>query len=89
MVSRKSSELPPGPHEREAARTFSWPHEVALDPALSAEEKRTILTAWASETNAVESMPALRRLPGTPCPVTYSSITTAQLQVERMVQQGG
>ncbi|MGD0192623.1 MAG: hypothetical protein ABSD74_17940 [Rhizomicrobium sp.] len=69
--------------QRRVARSFSWPHQVALDPALGQCEKRAILSAWASDANAVESMPALRHMPGTPSPVTYSSIVDARLLLER------
>ena len=51
-------------------RSFSFPHELVNDPSLSYGEKQTILSEWASDACAVDSFPLLRRLPGTPFPVT-------------------
>ena len=42
---------------------FSHPNDVIKDPHLSAQEKRAILSSWASDANAVESHPTLRRAP--------------------------
>jgi len=64
--------------------SWSYPHQVVNDPALKLEEKRTILSAWASDAHAVESLPVLRRLPGTPFPVTFSSIMDAMARLDRM-----
>ena len=64
--------------------SFSYPHEVVTDPNMDQEEKRAILAAWASDEHAVDSMPTLRHLPGTPFPVTFSSIMDARLQFDRM-----
>jgi hypothetical protein len=36
--------------------------EVLNDPALSTEEKRSLLANWASDAHAVEDAPSLRRL---------------------------
>ena len=67
---------------------FRYPHEVICDPTLSEEEKRSVLSSWASDMHAVESFPALRHLPGTPIPVTYSSIMDARLQLDRLTAFG-
>ena len=64
-------------------RGFSFPHEVACDPDLDLDEKRAILAAWASDMHAVASMPMLRYLPGTPAPVTFSSIMEARAHLDR------
>jgi len=50
---------------------------------MSADEKRAVLAAWASDEHAVESFPTLRHLSGTPLPVTFSSIMEARLQLDR------
>src|ERR1700761_2057429 len=71
----------------ERSRPFSrirYPHQVVSDPNLDANEKRAILSAWASDRCAVESLPALRHLPGTPFPVTFSSIMDARAQLDRL-----
>ncbi len=64
-------------------RTFRYPHEVVLNAQLGPAEKRAILATWASDVNAVDSWPALRHLPGTPFPVTFSSIMDALSQLDR------
>ena len=64
---------------------FDYPHQVVKDPTLDVEEKRAILSAWASDRNAVESLPTLRHLPGTAFPVTFSSIMDARSQLDRLV----
>ena len=63
---------------------FCYPHQVVSDPDLDMDEKRAILAAWASDENAVESMPTLRHLPGTPFAVTFSSIMDARVQLDRL-----
>src|SRR5258707_9859640 len=42
-------------------RYFQHPRDVVLDATLTAAEKRAILSSWASDACAVESMPALRQ----------------------------
>jgi hypothetical protein len=62
--------------------SFQYPHQVVSDLSLGLDEKREILAAWASDANAVESFPTLRHLPGTPFPVTLSSIMDARLRLD-------
>ncbi len=45
---------------------FRRPMDVVKAPALSVDDKRTILAAWASDFYAIDSKPALRHIPGTP-----------------------
>jgi hypothetical protein len=47
------------------ARHFRHPEDVLNDDTLDLQEKRAILSSWASDACAVESVPALRRPPGT------------------------
>jgi hypothetical protein len=82
-----------GPNKRDAlarpARSFwgfRYPHQVLQDPNMSVEEKRSILAAWASDVHAVESMPMMRHLPGTPYPVTLSSVMDARLRLDREIE---
>jgi len=63
---------------------FSYPHQLVSDPNRDPEEKRAILATWASDVHAVESLPTLRHLPGTPYPVTFSSIMDAMARLDRM-----
>jgi len=64
--------------------SFNYPHQVVSDANLSLDEKRAILSAWASDEHAVESLPTLRHLPGTPFPVTFSSIMAARILLDKM-----
>jgi len=63
--------------------SFRYPHELVQNPHMSANEKRAILSTWASDEHSVESFPTLRHLPGTPFPVTFSSIMDARFQLDR------
>jgi hypothetical protein len=48
---------------------YDSPDDVLNDTKLSTDEKRVILSSWASDMYVVESQPALREVPGTPVPV--------------------
>lgn len=50
---------------------------VLKDQKLSSDEKRAILSAWASDMYAVESLPALRMVPGHAGPLRLSEILDA------------
>jgi hypothetical protein len=63
---------------------FSYPHQVLTDATMNLDDKRAILAAWASDEHAVESLPTLRHLPGTPFPVTFSSIMDARIALDNM-----
>jgi hypothetical protein len=73
----------PHGHSAVATRHFSFPHELIDDPSLNASQKRAILCEWASDACAVESFPALRWLPGTTFPVTFSAVMDALAQLDR------
>jgi hypothetical protein len=66
------------------APQFSYPHQLVRDPDIGLDQKRAILAAWASDEHAVESFPTLRHLPGTPFPVTFSSIMDARAELDRI-----
>lgn len=59
------------------ARHFRHPDDVLKDGTLDLDEKRAILSSWASDACAVESMPALRRPPGTRKPIPFDVIMDA------------
>jgi hypothetical protein len=59
------------------ARFFSHPDEVLRDDTLELQEKRAILSSWASDACAVESIPALRKPPGATVPVSFDAIMDA------------
>jgi hypothetical protein len=62
---------------------FTHPDDVLMDQTLSVTEKRAILSSWASDACAVEAMPALRKIPGAPEPVTFDEIMAALQQLDR------
>lgn len=64
---------------------YTFPHEVVEDPSLGIEQKRAILSEWASDACAIESFPTLRQLQGTPFPVTLSAVMDARLQLDQSV----
>jgi hypothetical protein len=59
------------------AAVFDHPRDVLNDPDLSRQEKRAILSSWASDACAVESMPGLRQPPGGKALVSFDDIVDA------------
>ena len=59
------------------AAVFNHPRDVLNDPDLSKQEKRAILSSWASDACAVDSMPALRQPPDDKAPVSFDDIVDA------------
>ncbi|SCB38310.1 hypothetical protein [Rhizobium lusitanum] len=59
------------------------PLDVVKATALSADDKRTILAAWASDLYAVDSKPAFRHIPGTPEPVSIDEVQAALRALDR------
>ncbi|MFJ6322198.1 MULTISPECIES: hypothetical protein [unclassified Rhizobium] len=59
------------------------PFDVARAPALSIDDKRAILAAWASDLYAVDSKPALRQMPGTPEPILIDEVEAALRELDR------
>lgn len=57
------------------------PVDVVRAPALSADDKPTILAAWASDVCAEK--PALRQLLGTPEPISIDEVQSALKELER------
>lgn len=66
------------------ARYFTRPADVLKDSTLGSYEKRAILSSWASDACAVESMPALRQPPGNERPVSFDEIMDALRQLDSM-----
>ena len=69
------------------AQAFEHPSNVVNDPDLTLNEKRAILASWASDACAVEAMPALRRPPGAPAPVTFDDVMDALRALDRRMAQ--
>jgi hypothetical protein len=59
------------------------PIDVVRAPALSVDDKRTILAAWASDFYAVDSKPALRQVPETPEPILIDEVQAALKELDR------
>jgi hypothetical protein len=59
------------------AAVFDHPRDVLNDPDLTRQEKRAILSSWASDACAVESSPTLRHPPGVRAPVSFDDIVEA------------
>jgi hypothetical protein len=63
-------------------RHFKHPRNVLRDGTLDLTEKRAILSSWASDACAVESMPGLRRPPGACKPIAFDEIMDALRQLD-------
>ena len=59
------------------AQPYARPIEVLADPDLTLDEKREVLSAWASDACAIEMAPALRRAPGSAWIVSVDEILEA------------
>jgi hypothetical protein len=58
-------------------RYFQHPRDVVRDAILTTAEKRAILSSWASDASAVESMPALRQILGSGHVVKFDEVIDA------------
>lgn len=56
---------------------FDHPRDVLNDQDLTQQEKRAILSSWASDACAVDSAPQLRQPPGAKNPITFDDIVDA------------
>jgi hypothetical protein len=61
---------------------YGSPHDVLNDAKLSTDEKRMILSSWASDMYVVESHPALREVPGIPHRLRLDDILAALKQLD-------
>ncbi|MER8864204.1 hypothetical protein NKI19_10820 [Mesorhizobium sp. M0751] len=71
------------------ARHFERPQDVLTDLTLDVHEKRAILSSWASDACAVESVPALRMPPGATEPVSFDAIMDALRQLDQLEELPG
>ena len=62
---------------------FQHPDDVVKDPDLSLDEKRAILSSWASDACTVTDQPHLRWLLGSPEPVPLFEVLDAIDRLER------
>jgi len=63
-------------------RFFRHPRDVTRDSTLTTVEKRAILSSWASDACAVESMPALRQMPDSGCIVRFDDVIEALRELD-------
>jgi hypothetical protein len=63
-------------------RFFKRPEDVLADDTLDLQEKRAILSSWASDACTIESMPALRHPPGAEQPVSFDQIMDALCKLD-------
>ena len=66
------------------AHAFNHPNDVVNDSDLTLNEKRAILSSWASDVRAVDSAPHLRRPPGASHVVTLDEILDALKALDAM-----
>jgi hypothetical protein len=72
-----------GPAILVQGKRFRRPSDVVAAPSLSQDDKRAILAALASDLYAVDSQPALRKLPGTIEPVSIDEVQAALRELDR------
>ena len=70
-------------------RFYEQPHDVIDDPKLSLEERRAVLSSWASDACAVESMPALRQIPGSSSPTSFDAVMEALQVLDSLARPAG
>lgn len=63
---------------------YARPIDVLTDPVLTNEQRRAVLSAWASDACAVTSCPALRRPAFAVEPVTFDEIMDAMRELDRV-----
>src|SRR5207245_2181044 len=61
---------------------FQHPRDVVRDAILTTAEKRAILSSWASDASAVESMPTLRHILGSGHIVKFDELIDALQQLD-------
>lgn len=71
------------------AAAFDHPNDVVDDPDLTLEEKRAILSSWASDACGVESQPALRQAPGSTRVVGFDEVVAALQSLDRKARPRG
>ena len=70
------------------SRHYKHPDDVVRDPELDLGEKRAILSSWASDACAVESIPTLRRPPGMRHTVSFNAIMDALNRLDQPDEAG-
>lgn len=65
---------------------FHDPFDVARHPQLEPEVKRAILASWASDANAAEDHPRLRKPPEVDRPLRYDDVMAALRDLDGTAQ---
>jgi hypothetical protein len=65
---------------------YVHPFDVAHHPTLEPEVKRSILASWASDHNAVENEPAMRKPPELKEPVPLDDVMAALRSLDGQVE---
>ena len=68
------------------SRFYARPSDVVGDELLTIDERRAILSSWASDACAVESNPPLRRPSFAAAPVTFDEVMDALLRLDRIAK---
>jgi len=68
---------------------FRRPNDVVDSPYLTLSEKRAVLASWASDACAVETAPALRRIPGSNRVVNVDEILEALRILDKQAGENG
>jgi hypothetical protein len=63
---------------------YNRPRDVLKDPDLDHDEKRAVLSSWASDASAVQDQPGLRWLLGAPEPVPFREVRDALERLDRI-----
>jgi hypothetical protein len=79
QANRTANNVGPSFHP---ASHYNSPDDVLDDVQLSTDEKRVILSSWASDMYVVESQPALREVPGIPHRLHLDDILAALKQLD-------
>jgi hypothetical protein len=66
------------------SRFYERPADVVTDALLTVQERRAILSSWASDACAVVSNPCLRKPPSAKAPITFDEIMDALAQLDRL-----
>ena len=84
VVSASTAEPLGAEFERllQPTRYFQHPRDVVRDDTLTTAEKRAILSSWASDACAVESMPALRQILGSGRVVKFDEVIDALQELD-------
>lgn len=66
------------------SRFYAHPAEVVADDLLTFEERRAILSLWASDACAVDSNPPLRQASFARAPATFDDVMDALQRLDRL-----